>query len=451
MRLTGRRATSFPGLVALRLSPSLLGRLGRQLKKCIVVTGTNGKTTASRLLAAILAAQDPQEPPDAWIHNAEGANLAQGVVSALLEHTDWRGRLQWTRAVLEIDEATLPRVAHDLPVQWVVVTNVFRDQLDRYGELDTTVRKILEGIRDMQATVLLNADDPLSRYIGLTAGRPAVYYGMERGMAKPPERETMRDGTLCLRCGRPLRYEGFFYGQLGVYECPACGFARPSPDFMGEYDGASLRVTGGGAPARFQLPVRGVFNAYNALAAIAMARLQGVPDSAVEEALRRYRGPLGRMQVYGTDPASVLNLVKNPAGCDTVLETLCGEDVDKVLCIAINDLAADGRDVSWLWDADFERIPERGRAVLCVTTGLRAEDMALRLKYAGYPTGRLEVVPDPDAALDRSLEAARAHGVPVVHVLATYTALYPMAEALRRRAAAAEPAPARAAREGERP
>jgi lipid II isoglutaminyl synthase (glutamine-hydrolysing) len=435
LRIMGRRATSLPGKVALKLSPKLLRKLGKQLHRCVVVTGTNGKTTTSALLAAMLQTEGPV------IHNTEGANLPQGLASAFLQHTNWFGRLKYKTALLEIDEATLPLVASAFPIKVAVVTNVFRDQLDRYGELDTTLQKILQGLAQTEAVVLLNADDPLAHHIGLKSGRPVTYFGMGRDVVRGDQRDQMRDGAFCMQCGHELHYDGFFYGQLGLYKCPDCDFIRPMPNFVGEFDGSTLLVQQGQLPSvHFHLPVRGIFNLYNALCAIAAARVCGLDAAQITEGLTHFQAPLGRMQAFPTSPSSVLNLIKNPTGCDGVLQAITAEPGEKVLCVAINDHAADGRDVSWLWDADFELVAEDTNVMHCVTTGLRAEDMALRLKYAGYPLEQIAFVPELEYGLDEALEVARGLGNIPVYVVSTYTALYPLADALKRRVTAHEPA-----------
>lgn len=426
LRAAGRNATSMPGKLALRVTPQVLDRLGRQLEQCVVVTGTNGKTTTTNLLAAMLRQSGP------LITNADGANLQQGIVSALLASTSWFGHLRVPFAVLEVDEASLPRVAKYLPVRVIAVTNVFRDQLDRYGELDTTVQKILQGIDATDAVVVLNADDPLARHIGNQSGKRTVYFGMDSSLARINVRDQMRDGAFCLQCGHALHYDGFFYGQLGLYVCPSCDFFRPQPDFLGNLAQGQLELQQGSLPeVTFDVPVRGMFNVYNELCAIATARTCGLAADQIPAGLRTYAAPLGRMQSFGTRPATVLNLVKNPTGCDGVLQAIAGEPGPKVLCIAINDQAADGRDVSWLWDADFELVPDEADAVACVTTGMRAEDMALRLKYAGYDPERISCQPQLEPAITQALSIAAEQGGLPVYLITTYTALYPAAEILR--------------------
>ncbi|WP_229776249.1 Mur ligase family protein [Alicyclobacillus cellulosilyticus] len=429
MQRFGRRATSLPGKMALRISPRLFARLARQLNFCAVVTGTNGKTTTTAMLSRMFAAGEPV------IHNAEGANMQQGILTALLRAASWTGRLRVRTAVFEVDEATLPVVAPYLPIRVAVVTNLFRDQLDRYGELDTTVRKVTEGLARTAASLVLNGDDPLVRHVGLSLGtHHVVYFGMHRGHLHPLEREVMRDGAFCLRCGHPLRYDGFFYGQLGQYACTHCDFVQPHPTFCGQYEPGRLHVHQEGLPGMsFPLPTRGLFNAYNALAAVAAARVSGLSAGQIERGLQSFVPPLGRMQPFATTPVSVLNLIKNPAGCDSVLAAIAAEPGDKGFCILINDLAADGRDVSWLWDADFEWLPDRIQPAFCVAGGLRAEDMAVRLKYAGLPAAAIVPVPGIEPAIDAALDRAAARGVSL-YVLATYTALYPAARHLTRRA-----------------
>jgi lipid II isoglutaminyl synthase (glutamine-hydrolysing) len=438
LRLAGRGATSFPGKLALKVHPRLLAKLGQRLDRCVVVTGTNGKTTTSSLLSGILSTDEP------IIHNREGANLPQGLTTALLQHTSWFGRLRRKTALFEIDEATLPLVTARLPVKVLVVTNVFRDQLDRYGELDITVAKLLEGITQTEAVVVVNGDDPLAQHIGLHSGRRVSYYGLSASHATTEHHNQMRDGAFCMECGQELTYDAFFYGQLGLYRCEHCGFERPHPDFEGSWQGGTLVVQERQLPSvEYRIPTRGLFNIYNTLAAISAARISGIDASGIARGLAAYEAPLGRMQGFATNPPATLNLIKNPTGCDTVVEAILSDPGRKIVCLAINDLAADGKDVSWLWDADFERLAANPDVLACVTTGLRAEDMALRMKYAGYPAQQIFTTPELQSGLELAFEKADELDEEVnLYVLSTYTALYDTAGWLERKVTSDAKAPA---------
>lgn len=315
LRMRGKDATSFPGKVALRISPKLLAWFGRRIERVIVVTGTNGKTTTTSLLASMIGHQE------AIITNHKGANLAQGIATAFIQAASWTGKLRAKTAVLEVDEATFPTIAEALPIVVIVVTNIFRDQLDRYGELDTTVEKLFEAIRKTEACLVLNGDDPISRRLGLRSSRKTFYYGMARETARQDTRRQIRDGQFCLQCGHELRYDGFWYGQLGLYACPHCDFARPHPEFIGTYLGPTLRFSEEGLPdLTLDMPVEGLYNAYNVLAATAGARVVGLWSEHIHAGLANYVSPDGRMQSFQLDVPVKLNLIKNPTGCDSVVQ-----------------------------------------------------------------------------------------------------------------------------------
>ncbi|GMA62251.1 MurT ligase domain-containing protein [Alicyclobacillus fastidiosus] len=418
LRMRGMDATSFPGKIALKFSPRLLAWFGRRIERVIVVTGTNGKTTTTSLLAAMMQHEEPV------ITNHKGANLLQGIATAFLQHASWTGKLAAKTAVLEVDEATFPLLADSLPIVVIAVTNVFRDQLDRYGELDVTVDKLFSAIRKTDACLVLNADDPICRNLGLRASRKTFYYGMSRDTARAALRRQMRDGQFCMNCGHELVYDAFWYGQLGLYRCPSCDFSRPHPEFIGVYRGKTMALCEAQLPeVELKMPVQGLYNAYNVLAAASAARVVGLWAGPIHDGLADYNPPDGRMQSFDTKAPVTLNLVKNPTGCDSVVQAVVSEPGEKVVVIGINDLAADGRDVSWLWDADFELFAEDDNVVSFITSGYRAEDMALRLKYAGIDSSRIRVESDMDAAMDFAIESARLQHVPVF-ALCTYTLLH---------------------------
>lgn len=425
LRLVGRRGTSLPGLVASRVSPDLLFRLLSQLEQCVVVTGTNGKTTTSALLYSMLT--DDEHP---WLTNRGGANLLQGLLGALLPHVDGHGRLRVKRAVLEVDEATLPRITDHYHPTLIVVTNVVRDQLDRYGEVDGALAMLRSGLQYPGTILLTNADDPLAASLGWER-ELTYYYGMDECPVDEEPRNEVRDGAFCLICGRELQYERYIYGQLGYYYCFSGHFGRPAPHFGGKTDGSSEliireRVTDhrqeefmvdAGAP--------GLYNDYNVLAAAATARLLGRSPRQIQAGEKHYEAPPGRMQMFPGSPERILALIKNPTGANSVLRTLESDEREKAVCFAINDADADGRDISWLWDIDLERFVSVARCQHYVCAGTRALDMAVRLAYAGVDRQSIQISEELPEALAMTSEL----DVPV-YVLSTYTALYPLGEQL---------------------
>ncbi|MBX5464882.1 MAG: DUF1727 domain-containing protein [Clostridia bacterium] len=429
-RLSGRGGSSLPGLLGGRLDPRLLEHLAGDLQQgSAVVTGTNGKTTTATLLAGV-----GRRAGLRLAHNAAGANLVSGLITSLAVQ-----RAQGARqfAVLEVDEATVARALPALRPRLLVVTNFFRDQLDRYGELMGVVERVARGIEASPETeLLLNADDPHVASLA-RPDRRVRFFGLRPPAGWAPRRPA-GDAVLCPRCGRPLLYRSVTFAHLGDWACPACGFRRPVPEWEAEpvRSGreSALRLREGAGElaslVRFQLP--GLYNAYNAVAAAAAARALGWPAEAVTRELAEATPAFGRMERFLARGHPVrLALVKNPAGFDAVLETLAGEEAG-ALILAINDRVADGRDISWLWDVRFEDF----RALLegsepLVASGLRAEEMALRLALAGVGRRRIELEPDPERALERVL-ARLPDGRPVTLCL-TYTALLDVHRRLSRR------------------
>lgn len=408
-RASGRGGgTTLPGRVLLRLEPEAIARLGARLDRgTTIVSATNGKTTTAGMIAAILAA-DGRTP----VHNRAGSNMTWGVATALLEQRGEEG-------LFEVDEAWLPRVTEQLDPALIVLGNLFRDQLDRYGEMEALADDWAATVaaRAGRTAFALNADDPLIADLGRDAeGRPreqVTYFGIEDASQALDELQHAFDAKHCRRCGHPYAYERAFVGHLGHYSCPNCGAERPRPSVAAErielrgMDGSRVTVRTPRGPIELELPVPGLYNVYNALAAIAAGLRLGVEPQRIGAALGEMRAAFGRVETIevGGVPVSIL-LIKNPAGANEVLRTLRleagGEGID--LWIALNDRIADGRDVSWVWDADFELLGSVVRRFVCA--GTRAPEMALRLKYAGWPTERIEVVPEIEASLDRAVAAA---------------------------------------------
>jgi len=432
-RLGRGGGTTLPGRLVLRVSPGALHRMGGELDDgAAVVSATNGKTTTSAMIAAILERSGEQ-----IVHNSAGSNMGWGVATALLDARRGRGQL----GLFEVDEAWLPEVARALNPGTYLLANLFRDQLDRYGELETLADGWagLVAEQDGKARFVLNADDPLVADLG--RGREGVvYFGVEDDSQALPELQHAADSKHCRNCGRAYVYDAIYLGHLGRYHCPGCGRTRPEPTVVAtrvELDGmasadVTLRTPAG--TIDFRLPLPGLYNVYNAVAAAALALDVGASLEDVEQGLAGFGGAFGRVEtiavphpVGGERPVSIL-LIKNPAGANEVLRTLtlAGEPID--LWIALNDRIADGRDVSWIWDADFELLRGHVRRVTC--SGTRAEELALRLKYAGIGA---ETAVDRDlaGALDAAVAAGES-GRPL-YALPTYTALLELRDLLSER------------------
>jgi lipid II isoglutaminyl synthase (glutamine-hydrolysing) len=437
-RLASRRfgfggGTALPGVLAGRLDRGALGKLTRGLARgTVLVTGTNGKTTTCRLLAAMMR-------EGGWrpIHNRAGANLTSGLTTALIEQSDLIGRSEADSALFEVDEAIAPAVQAAVKPRAVVLTNLFRDQLDRYGEVDHVVSVWREGIRSLgpDTRVILNADDPALAALGRSVRGPVSYFGVDTP-GEPGSLDNFADTKNCPFCGSPLSFELVRYAHLGTYRCPQCDFVRPDPTIAATtivqqgVEATELTVTGpfGCRHWRFQLP--GLYNVYNLLAAVATATAVGIPIEAIERALSDVTAAFGRLERIAVDGRTLfIVLVKNPVGLTQALSTILSEPTEKDLAILINDNLADGTDVSWLWDAEVELLAGRCRSV--IVSGTRGADMAVRLKYAGVPVDRICHVESVEEALDVGIASVPVGGT--LYVLPTYTAMLELRTLVGRR------------------
>ena len=424
--------TTLPGDVARWVDPTILTKLSRSLTDgTVVITGTNGKTTTAALLRHILEAQGHPT-----VANQAGANLIFGVTAAVVNRTSWAGKLPATAGLFEIDEASLPRLVQDVAPGTIVVTNLFRDQLDRYGELETTAGHIrgalTRGPEGM--TAVLNGDDPMVAALGDDLPR-VIYAGLDDASLLQSELSHGADAKFCPRCGSPFVFEGVYFGHVGHYRCPRGDFTRPTPDVRATsvvidgMEGMRLRVTDGVQDVNVEVPLSGLYNAYNVVLALAAAKALNVPLVKGAAALRDFAPAFGRMErtVIEGRPA-VLLLAKNPTGFNEVLRTAIQFGKARSFLIALNDRIADGQDVSWIWDVDFEQL--KGAAQHIVVSGDRALDLRLRLKYAELPDDQIEVVTDWRDALKRAARATPAGET--VFVLPTYTAMLELRAVLTR-------------------
>ena len=430
LRLGG--GTAIPGLTALKLSPGILGRLLEAIPRGFVfVTGTNGKTTTAAMLSRILSVAGHDV-----LTNRTGSNLSRGLVSHLIQRTDPLGRLKVqpnSIGVFEVDEAALIAILPDVRPRVVLLTNLFRDQLDRYGEIDSISKewgRIIDAAGE-GLHVVVNADDPAVVHAGTSGkGEISAYGVQDRRDGRAPDE--WADSASCPVCSAQLDYRGLTYSHLGDYACPGCGFERPPPGLeatevsaMG-LNPARFALRHGDSLDRIDLNLPGMFNVYNAIAAAAVAFALGVSGVDVAKGLEGFEPAFGRAERLVVDGVELIFLlVKNPAGANEVLRSLRQDPEPANYLMALNDRAADGEDVSWIWDIDFDGL----KAKSIVVTGDRAEDLALRLKYAGLSGAELVTV---DASCESALSRVLG-GNGKVKVLATYTAMLELRKLLVRR------------------
>jgi UDP-N-acetylmuramyl tripeptide synthase len=420
-RRTGRGGTSLPGKLLLALQPDAISRLSQRLERgSVIVSATNGKTTTAAMVASVLErARIPV------VHNRAGANMAGGVASALLGALG-NGAGTGGLGLFEVDEFWLDRVAPELQPRALLLGNLFRDQLDRYGELETIADRWAAAVTALgnRSGLVLNADDPLIADLGRQS-ESVSYFGIEDGSVAVPEMQHASDSKHCRRCGAAYTYDAIYMGHLGRYHCPSCGQTRPEPAVAAEQirldgtRGASFLLRTPDGEAEVSLPLPGLYNIYNALGAAALCLTLSIELKTVVEGLAAVQAAFGRAATVSVGATELkLLLVKNPAGANEIIRTLALEPGELDVLAILNDRTADGHDVSWVWDADFEVLTGHLRRVTCA--GTRAAELAVRLKYAGVPVERLHVAPGLSGALRDSLDAAGPHQV---FVLPTYTAL----------------------------
>jgi lipid II isoglutaminyl synthase (glutamine-hydrolysing) len=418
-RAAGRGGgTTLPGKLLWKVDPRAIDRLAARLPQgAVLVSATNGKTTTASMIASILG------PRIRLAHNRSGANLVSGVASTLLSARDAE------LGLFEVDEAALPEVARRVRPRALCLGNLFRDQLDRYGELEILAGRWRAEVAELPGAMLVvNGDDPqvgdLSRV--RDGDNPCVVFGLDDPRHAHESLQHAADSKYCLVCGTPYDYAAAYVGHLGDYRCPNCGHARPPLDVVARevelhgLDGASFELVTPRGATRIELPLPGLYNVYNALAASALAYALEVPLEEVAAGLARFGAAFGRFERIAVgDRRLLMLLVKNPTGANEAIRTLVDGGAPSVAVIALNDDIADGRDVSWIWDVDFE--PLGAGLDTLVATGSRAAELALRFAYGGVDRSRIEVVPDLERALDRGLELTPQSGELVV--LPTYTAM----------------------------
>jgi UDP-N-acetylmuramyl tripeptide synthase len=381
---------TWPGEVALWVDPNIVRHLSKKLTKgTVLVAGTNGKTTTTRMIQTILEADG-----QSTVHNKSGANLLNGIASSLLDVTN--NKTDW--GIFEIDENSLPHILAQVTPTIIILLNLFRDQLDRYGEVDVIAEKWQKALQKLPAStmVILNADDPLIAHLGKFVNGKTHYVGLDEPTLYQKKIDHATDSTFCLNCGARLTYTGLYYSHIGVWHCPSCGEKRPKPD-----------------TTTWEPPLPGLYNRYNTLAAVAAVKLMGVPDAVTKKALANFKPAFGRQEGFDIHGKKVkLFLSKNPTGFNESLRAVLSLGAKQILFV-LNDRIPDGRDVSWIWDVDFEMIP---KDIAASVSGDRVYDMAVRLKYA-------EIKPDIYEHLSDALSSASENKKDVIYVLATYSGM----------------------------
>ena len=416
-RLAGRGGgTTLPGKILATIDPAAVGALaGRLPLGSALVSATNGKTTTAAMVAEIL------RDSIRLAHNRAGANLVSGVASALLSQRDAE------LGLFEVDEGAFPDVARRLRPQAVCLGNLFRDQLDRYGELELIAERWRAAVAELppDAWVAANVDDPL--VAALVRGRErALSFGLDDPLVARERLPHAADSKYCVACGTPHAYVAAYVGHLGDWRCPGCGLERPPLDVAAqavELDGlagAAFDLVTPQGTRRVELALPGLYNVYNAVAAASLALVLGASLDEIRAGVGRFRAAFGRFErIQAGERAVLLLLVKNPAGANEVVRTLVSGGPPRIVVIALNDDIADGRDVSWIWDVDYEPLLEGLERV--VVAGSRAQELALRFKYGGLGPDAIDVVPALEEALDRGLALTPPGGELVV--LPTYTAM----------------------------
>lgn len=413
-RLIGHNGTNAAGKIVVRMYPEILTDLSKQVReKIIAVCGTNGKTTTNNLIYKTLT-----DSGKSVVCNNLGANMIEGVIVAFINKADIFGRLNADFACIEIDEGYAVRVFDYMNPDIVLLTNLFRDQLDRYGEIDITAEKLDSAFKKLSnTTLLLNADDPLCVQFSKKENLPMKFFGIDCDLGI--ESDETKEGRFCPVCGKQLEYDRYYYSQLGIYRCPNCDFGRPKPDF----EAANIHFENGLefeiANTHVSLNYRGLYNIYNVLAAFSVFDICGLDKKKFSEILKTYKPQVGRMEEFKISGKTVvLNLSKNPAGFNQAISTVLLDKSDKDAVIVINDGLQDGTDVSWLWDVDFEKLSADSVKNI-ITSGIRCRDMYLRLKYSDMEN--IENNPDVKSAICELIKTENR----ILYVLVNYTALFP--------------------------
>jgi UDP-N-acetylmuramyl tripeptide synthase len=392
--------STWPGHIALGLNPNFVNQILKNSKtKIILVTGTNGKTTTAKLLQTIFEKNNQKV-----FLNSSGANLLNGIASSIILKSNFAGNLNFDFAIFEVDENTLPQITETIEPDFIIALNLFRDQLDRYGEINTIARNWKNAYEKLKKTqFILNADDPQIAYLGEGFDKKSRYFGLNDPKFEYKTQQHAADSILCPKCGTKLAYEAFYFSHLGKWKCDNCGLRRPTPSLE-----------------NFNYyPLLGTYAIYDTLAAILTTQILGLTDDKIEEALRVFKPAFGRQEITEVEEKKVqLFLSKNPTSFNESLRTINAGNA-KNLLIVLNDRIPDGTDVSWIWDIDFETLITKNTKLYLA--GDRVYDLALRLKYAGINAPEENIFEDLESAVQKGLNETSLSEI--FYILPTYSAM----------------------------
>lgn len=393
---------TWPGEISLAVKPDILKDFSLKLRQgSILVVGTNGKTTTTLMIKKILEGEGEK-----ILHNESGANLLNGVVSTFIQNASWFGDVKADWGVFEIDESSLPHVLRFITPEVLVVLNLFRDQLDRYGEVDVISEKWEKALKTLprDTKIILNADDPQVAYLGKNLKADVTYFGVDNPKLFLKEKEHATDSIFCPNCGARLFFEGVYYSHIGIWRCEKCGYKRPMP-----------KVT------QWDDILPGLYNKYNTLAAVSAVEAIGIKKEKIKKALQDFSPAFGRQEEFEINTKKVkIFLSKNPAGFNESLRTVIGLAAREILFV-LNDRIPDGTDVSWIWDVDFEMVPDN---VNIIVSGDRVYDIALRIKYALKTKNqnlKLKIFENLKQAIDEGLK--NINHEETLYILPTYSAM----------------------------
>ena len=413
-KLLFKGGSNFPGRIALKIDKNILS-IAAKGYEIILITGTNGKTTTTSMIYNMLKSSNKFV-----ITNNTGANMLPGIVSCFIENYCFRKSSTEKYAVIEVDEANLPLVTHYIKPRIITVTNLFRDQLDRYGEVYTTLKKILEGIKKSpSSTLVLNGDESLLGDLDLE--NELIYYGFDYAMDENKQLDINADSKFCKKCKNPYSYNYITYNHLGSFYCSECGYSRPELDYavnniLDQTPKSSLVWLDG---IEYYINQPGTYNIYNALCAYSVAKTLYIENSVIYEVLKNTSSSFGRQEALSIDDKEIkIILVKNPAGFDQAINTISLDKRTINTVFMLNDNYADGRDVSWIWDVNFEKLSSLHIDKVMIS-GIRLYDMAVRLKVAGLPQEGFKLCKEYEGLLNE-IKRCKA---PTVYILATYTAM----------------------------